>query len=118
LIVDESREEKEREKKFMFAEFFFRRHFLEIDLEICRCLVFAWLLWSLKSRSEYWLSWEDRKADDLISLRASRWRKIWLSDWWLSRTSRHFWSVDESRDVRVQRSSAEWSSWSEREDSH
>ncbi len=122
LIAVESRRKKKREKKkkrkFMFAEFLFRRHFLEVDLEICRCFVFVWFLWSLKLRSEYWLSWKNKEADDLISLRTFRWRKIWLSDWWLSRTSKHFWFVDESRDVRVQRSSAEWSSWSEKKDSH
>ncbi len=118
LIVDENREERERKRKFMFAEFLFRRHFLEIDFEICRCFVFAWFLWSLKSRSEYWLSWENKETDDLISLRAFRWRKIWLSDWWLSRTNKHFWFVDESRDVCVQRSSAKWSSWFEKKDFH
>ncbi len=118
LIAVENRRKREKEREFMFVEFLFRRHFLEIDLEVCRCFVFVWFFWSLKSRSEYWLSWKDKKADDLISLKALRWRKIWLSDWWLNRTNKHFWFVDESRDMRVRENSAEWSSWSERRDFH
>ncbi len=38
-----ARELTEKEKRFIFAKFLFRRHFLEIDLEICQCHVFAWL---------------------------------------------------------------------------
>jgi hypothetical protein len=80
LVVRRLAEREEEE--FMFARFPFRRRFLEVDLEICRCHVSAWLLWLLMSRSECWLSWEDREASDLtFSLRARRWRMIWLSDY-------------------------------------
>ncbi len=103
----------EKKERFMF-----RRRFLEIDLVICRYHVFAWLLWLLMSRSEYWLSWKDRKADDsTFLLRVHRWKMIWLSDWWLSRTSKRFWLVDESHDVHVRERSAEWSLWTEKENS-
>ncbi len=52
----------------------------------------------------------------MLSLKTRRWRMILLSDWWLNRTNKRFWFVDEFFDVLVRKSSAEWS-WSEREDS-
>jgi hypothetical protein len=109
---------KKDERKFMIAEFFYRRHFLENDLVICRYFVSAWVLWLLMSKFECWQSWKDKKANDLISLRTRRCKTIWLSDWWLNRTSKHFWLSDEFHDVLVRKNSAKWSSWSEKEDSH
>ncbi len=101
LIVVENR--KKKKKKFMFVEFLFQRHFLEIDLEICRCLIFVWFLWSLRSKFEYWLSWKDKEADNLISLKTRHWRRIWLFDWWQNRMNKRFWLVDELRDAFIRK---------------
>ncbi len=101
-----ARELIEKEEKFMFV----RRHFFEIDLEICRCHVFAWFFWSLMSRSECWLSWRNKKANDSIfSLRTRRCRMIWLFYWWLNHTNKRFWFVDEFHDVFVRKIFAKWS---------
>jgi hypothetical protein len=97
----------EREKEFMISRFLYRHHFLEIDFVICWYFVFAWVFWLLKSKSECWQSWKNKEINNLISLRARHCKKIWLFNWWLNRTSKRFWFVDESRDVHVSRSSAE-----------
>jgi hypothetical protein len=100
-----ARKMREIVKEFMIVWLLCRRHFLEIDLVICRFLVFAWIFWLLMLKSECWRSLKDKEVDNLISLKTYHCKKIWLSNWWLSHTSKHFWSVDQFRDVRVQRNS-------------